>query len=400
MASTQQRPRRRTWSVDAGDPATVLAEARKALFVMVGFLAVIWIVQVANWVDHYQLTQSYGIRPRDVGSLPDILTAPFLHVSWAHIEGNSGPLFIFGFLAAYRGVTKFFGVTALVVLTSGLGAWLTESTNSVGVGASGVVFGYFGYIMVRGLFDRHAIDLLIGAVMALCFAYQFSVLLPHAGIGWQAHIGGLAGGILAGWVLRERRSGPTTARPPALPRTGHRGRSGDTVGAMPAASRGSGRPGLWRHRDFLLLWTGQSISELGSAVTVLALPLTAVVVLRASVFQVGLLSAATTVPFLLVALPAGLVVDRVAKRTLMIGCDAARMLIIGSVPITAGLGELTLFQLYAVAVATGVLTVFFDVAYQSYTPALIGTDQLTDGNGKLQATQSFAQVAGPGLGGG
>jgi len=114
-------------------------------------------------------------------------------------------------------VTKFFGVTALVVLTSGLGAWLTESTNSVGVGASGVVFGYFGYIMVRGLFDRHAIDLLIGAVMALCFAYQFSVLLPHAGIGWQAHIGGLAGGILAGWVLRERRSGPTTARPPALP---------------------------------------------------------------------------------------------------------------------------------------------------------------------------------------
>ncbi len=217
MASMQQRPRRRTWSVDAGDPATVLAEARKALFVMVGFLAVIWIVQVANWVDHYQLTQSYGIRPRDVGSLPDILTAPFLHVSWAHIEGNSGPLFIFGFLAAYRGVTKFFGVTALVVLTSGLGAWLTESTNSVGVGASGVVFGYFGYIMVRGLFDRHAIDLLIGAVMALCFAYQFSVLLPHAGIGWQAHIGGLAGGILAGWVLRERRSGPTTARPPALP---------------------------------------------------------------------------------------------------------------------------------------------------------------------------------------
>src|SRR6266705_3457982 len=111
-------------------------------------------------------------------------------------------------LAAYRGVRKFFGVTALVILCSGLGAWLTESSHSVGAGASGVVFGYFGYIMVRGLFDRHAIDLLIGAVMALCFAYQFSVLLPQAGIGWQAHIGGLAGGILAGWVFRERRSGP------------------------------------------------------------------------------------------------------------------------------------------------------------------------------------------------
>src|SRR6266571_8652766 len=209
MASTQQPARRGTWNVSAGDPATVLAEARKALFVMVGFLAVIWIVQLANWADHYQLSQSYGIRPRDTGSLPDLLTAPFLHFSWAHIEGNSGPLFIFGFLAAYRGVTKFFGVTALVILASGLGAWLTESSGSVGAGASGVVFGYFGYIMVRGLFDRHAIDVLIGAVMALCFAYQFTVLLPARGIGWQAHVGGLAGGILAGWVFRERRAAAT-----------------------------------------------------------------------------------------------------------------------------------------------------------------------------------------------
>ena len=213
MASTQQPARRGTWNVSAGDPATVLAEARKALFVMVGFLAVIWIVQLVNWADHYQLTQSYGIRPRDAGSLPDILSAPFLHFSWAHIEGNSGPLFVFGFLAAYRGVTKFFGVTALVILTSGLGAWLAESSGSVGAGASGIVFGYFGYIMVRGIFDRHAIDLLIGAVMALCFAYQFSVLLPAAGIGWQAHIGGLVGGILAGWVLRERRPKAATGRP-------------------------------------------------------------------------------------------------------------------------------------------------------------------------------------------
>jgi MFS family permease len=169
---------------------------------------------------------------------------------------------------------------------------------------------------------------------------------------------------------------------------------------MPAAERGPGRPGLWRHRDFLLLWAGQSVSELGSAVTMLALPLTAVVVLRASTFAVGLLAAATTVPFLLIALPAGLVVDRMARRRLMIGCDAARMLIIGSVPVAAALGVLTIGQLFAVALAAGVLTVFFDVAYQSFTPTLIDRDQLPDGNGKLAATQSFAQVAGPGLGGG
>ena len=206
------------WTLGTDDPATVLAEARKALFIMAGLIAVIWIIQIVNWADHYQLTYHYGITPHDVGSLPDILTAPFLHFSWAHIEGNSGPLFIFGFIAAYRGIRKFLGVTVLIVLTSGLAAWLSESGSSVGAGASGLVFGYFGYIMVRGFFDRHAIDLLIGAVMALSFAYQFTVLVPQAGIGWQAHIGGLVGGVLGAWVFRDRRPRKTlpAARPGAL----------------------------------------------------------------------------------------------------------------------------------------------------------------------------------------
>jgi membrane associated rhomboid family serine protease len=211
---------RSTWTLGTANPATVLAGARKALFIMAGLIAVIWIIQIVNWADHYQLTYHYGITPHDVGSLPYILTAPFLHFSWAHIEGNSGPLFIFGFIAAYRGIRKFLGVTALIVLTSGLAAWLTESGSSVGAGASGLVFGYFGYIMVRGFFDRHAIDLLIGAVMALSFAYQFTVLVPQAGIGWQAHIGGLVGGVLGAWVFRDRRprGTPPAARPGAKPK--------------------------------------------------------------------------------------------------------------------------------------------------------------------------------------
>jgi membrane associated rhomboid family serine protease len=195
----------RSWSL-GDDPAVVLAGARRALFIMVGVLALLWVIQILNWADHYGLTLHYGIRGRDVGSLPDIFTAPFLHFSWAHIEGNSGPLFIFGFLAAYRGAAKWAWVTLVIVVVSGLAAWFTEGSHTVGAGASGVVFGYFGYIMVRGFFDRHPIDMLVGAVMALCFAYQFTVLLPHAGIGWQAHIGGLAGGVLAGWVFRDRRA--------------------------------------------------------------------------------------------------------------------------------------------------------------------------------------------------
>jgi membrane associated rhomboid family serine protease len=217
------------WQIGTGDAEAVLAEARKALFVMVAFLAILWIVQIANWAGHYRLSFEYGIRPHDLGSLPDIFSAPFLHFSWAHIEGNSGPLFIFGFLAAYRGVPKFLVLTLLVAVASGLGAWLTESSHSIGAGASGVVFGYFGYIIVRGIFDRHLIDLVIGLVMALCFAYQFTVLLPQNGIGWQAHLFGMVGGIAAGWLLRDRRGrrasagqraqAPATASSPEAPRS-------------------------------------------------------------------------------------------------------------------------------------------------------------------------------------
>jgi membrane associated rhomboid family serine protease len=201
----------RSWQIGAEDPAAVLAGARTALFIMVGVLVLLWVIQIINWADGYKLTFEYGIRAHDVGGLPDIITAPFLHFSWAHIESNSGPLFIFGFLAAYRGVGKFVTLTGLVVLTSGLAAWFFEGSGTVGAGASGVVFGYFGYIMVRGFFDRHVIDMVVGVVMALCFAYQFTVLLPHVGVGYQAHIGGLVGGIVGGWLLRDRRA----ARAPA-----------------------------------------------------------------------------------------------------------------------------------------------------------------------------------------
>jgi MFS family permease len=158
--------------------------------------------------------------------------------------------------------------------------------------------------------------------------------------------------------------------------------------------------GLWRQRDFVLLWGGQTVSEMGSAVTQLALPLTAVVLLAASTFEVGLLTAAATLAFAVIALPAGALVDRRPKRGIMIACDAARLLIIGSVPVAWAAGVLTMWQLYAVALTAGVCTVFFDVSYQSFLPALLKQEHLLDGNGKLGVTQSLAQLAGPGLGGG
>jgi MFS family permease len=124
------------------------------------------------------------------------------------------------------------------------------------------------------------------------------------------------------------------------------------------------------------------------------------VLLNASTFEVGLLTSAATAAFALIALPAGAIVDRRTKRGIMLACDIARALIIGSIPVAWALGVLTLAQLYVVALATGVGTVFFDVSYQSYLPVLLRAEHLIDGNGKLGATQSFAQLAGPGLGGG
>ena len=198
-------------------------EARKAFFLMVGFIALIWILQVANWADHYHLDATYGILPRSLGHLGDIFTAPFLHFNWDHIEGNSGPLFVFGLLAAYRGVTKFLGVTLLVAITSGLAVWLFQG-NQLTVGASGLIFGYFGYVLSRGLIDRNLIDALAAVVMGLSYAYILTVAIPGTpGVSWIAHLGGLAGGIAAGWIFRTRRSsgaklpgdpGNSAGRPP------------------------------------------------------------------------------------------------------------------------------------------------------------------------------------------
>ena len=161
----------------------------------------------------------------------------------------------------------------------------------------------------------------------------------------------------------------------------------------------SHRPTLWHHRDFLKLWAGQSVSRLGSQVSLLALPLIAITVLKATTFEVGLLSAAEFAPFLLVGLPAGVLVDRLAKRPVLIAADIGRLVAIASVPLAYESGALTIGQLYAVAFVSGVLTVFFDVAYQSYLPVLVAHDELVEGNAKLTISDSAATVAGPSIAG-
>ncbi|HET6859626.1 MAG TPA: MFS transporter [Streptomyces sp.] len=158
--------------------------------------------------------------------------------------------------------------------------------------------------------------------------------------------------------------------------------------------------GLLRLPDFRLLLAGAAAGQVGAQVTLVALPLVAVLELHAPAFQVGLLTAAETAAFLLIGLPAGAWVDRMRKRSLMIRADLVRALAMASVPIAAVAGALTMVQLYVVALVTGVATVFFDVAHQSYLPQLLPRERLVEGNGALETVRSSAQVAGPGLGGG
>jgi MFS family permease len=159
------------------------------------------------------------------------------------------------------------------------------------------------------------------------------------------------------------------------------------------------RGGLWHHLDFRRLWIGETVSQFGTMVSQLALPLVAILVVHASTFQVGLLATFEMLAFLVIGLPAGAWVDRMRYRWVLIVNDLLRAAALASIPVAQALGVLSIGQLYVVALLTGVCTVFFDVAYQSYLPQLVDRSALVEGNAKLQASESVSQIAGPGAGG-
>jgi MFS family permease len=156
---------------------------------------------------------------------------------------------------------------------------------------------------------------------------------------------------------------------------------------------------LLRHPDFLKLWTAETISVFGSAITQLALPLIAATTLSVTPFEFGLLTTIEFLPFILFSLPAGVWVDRLRRRPILIAGDLGRAVAIASIPVAFYFDALTIWQLYIVGFINGILTVFFDVAYQSYLPSVVERDQLVDGNSKLEITRSASQILGPGLAG-
>ena len=157
--------------------------------------------------------------------------------------------------------------------------------------------------------------------------------------------------------------------------------------------------GLWRHGDFLKLWSAETVSQFGTQISQVALPLVAVIALDASAFQVAALGTVEFLPFLLFTLPAGVWVDRLPRRPILVVADLGRACALGSIPLAAAIGHLTLTQLYVAGFVTGTLTVFFDVAYQSYLPSIVERSQLVDGNSKLEVSRAVAQIGGPAVSG-
>ncbi|MFI9049551.1 rhomboid family intramembrane serine protease [Streptomyces sp. NPDC053427] len=190
------------------------ARAKPAICLMLGWVALLWVLEGVDLVTGNAL-DSFGIQPRDPAELVDVVPAAFLHFGFGHLAANTLPLLLLGFVAALRtGIRRFLAVVLLVILTSGIGVWLTAAPGSNTAGASGVIFGLFGYLLLRGFIERKLLDIGIGVLVGAVYgSIVWGVLPTDSQISWQGHLFGLIGGVVAAFVLRERPRSLTAGAP-------------------------------------------------------------------------------------------------------------------------------------------------------------------------------------------
>ena len=170
-----------------------------------GALLILWALELADLLLFRGALDANGIRPRSLDGLDGVLFAPFLHGGISHLASNSVPFVVFGLLVFLGGLRQFVVTTALSVLASGLGVWLVGAPGTVHVGASGVIFGYLGYLLLRGYFSQSAGAVLLSLTLALVYGGALWGVLPlQAGISWEAHLFGFLGGVLSAYLLRRR----------------------------------------------------------------------------------------------------------------------------------------------------------------------------------------------------
>ncbi|ARF56074.1 rhomboid family intramembrane serine protease [Streptomyces gilvosporeus] len=185
---------------------TARAKPVICLMLMLGWVALLWLLEGVDVLTGGAL-DTFGIQPRDPAELVDIVPAAFMHFGFGHLAANTLPLLVLGFIAALRsGIRRFLGVVLLVIVASGLGVWLTAAPGSNTAGASGVVFGLFGYLLVRGFIERKALDIGIGLAVGVVYGSILWGALPTTAgqISWQGHLFGLIGGVVAAFVVRQR----------------------------------------------------------------------------------------------------------------------------------------------------------------------------------------------------
>ncbi|MFP5361936.1 MAG: rhomboid family intramembrane serine protease [Thermoleophilia bacterium] len=182
-----------------------------ALLLVVAMVALMWMTEVVDQIGFGDL-DAYGIHPREVDGLPEIVAAPFLHVGFGHLISNTVPFLAMGAAIALGGLVRVALVTLVVALVSGFGTWLIADSDSIHLGASGVVFGYAAYLVARGLFSRRLVELGVGAlVVGIWGIGMLQGLLPQERISWQAHLFGAVGGVIAA-AMFARRSARTVRR--------------------------------------------------------------------------------------------------------------------------------------------------------------------------------------------
>ncbi|MFA4929664.1 MAG: rhomboid family intramembrane serine protease [Patulibacter sp.] len=189
----------RSRDVAQRDPRT------NGLMLVAAMVALMWIVEVIDAIADQRLDQ-FGIIPRQVSGLDGIVFSPFLHSGFGHLISNTVPFLILGAVIALNGAIRVLQVTVIVGLVAGIGVWLFAASNTLTVGASGIVMGYATYLIARGVFSRRAFELLIGVVIAVVWGGMvLSSLLPEDGVSWQAHLFGGIGGVIAAWLLTADR---------------------------------------------------------------------------------------------------------------------------------------------------------------------------------------------------
>lgn len=189
-------------------PRSTIQNLKSGALSLGAVLVVMWVVEIVNLVFFGGGLYVYGIRPRSIDGLDGMILAPFLHAGVVHLAYNSIPFVLFGSLALLDGLRKFVVTTLLSVLGSGLGIWLLGAPDVFYIGASGVIFGYMGYLLLRGYFNRSVLTFVVAIILTLVYGGALLGILPLMTGAWEGHLFGFLGGAFSAYLFRGGRSGP------------------------------------------------------------------------------------------------------------------------------------------------------------------------------------------------